>query len=458
MFQSEKDLLNARTHSLMSNDGKVGVELPLLPYLSTHFASISGFSIQKAYRILGLIIFFASILTVWWIGKNQVYDSFRFMLILLLMYLSPILLYYSGSFIPDPSAMAIGSVGLSLLLFKKESIWLSAVGLILLALASLLKTSFGIYLVAAACTLFLLAVSKRSKKGFIFLLLLAGLLIASIVYYDYTYVIDKNKRLWAVIFLSESQPILSGQDFSVLIKQLIFWSGEYLSWPQKSFLFANLGLLFFALRNKVERNTFSSAFLGIAFLGFLGFLVVFGKQFFNHDYYFIAAVHPLFLMLGFLFAKKWCSAPTSLVSGRGVLLLILVPICIFIGTSKTDARMEESYSVRGRDITNKTEWLRNGEAKLEKLGVLSEDPIFVLYEYSPNLPLVHFNRRGKVFDHGEMRRELEHFEYWYNRIRPKCIIVRNSFVNELKEKPHVQQVISGQTTLDTFTLFWTKTE
>jgi hypothetical protein len=458
MYQSERNFLNPRTHSLMSDDGKVGVEFPILPYLSSSISAWTGYPIQAVFRILGLCILFLSMLIVWRIGRDHVFDSFRFMLLILILYSSPIVLFYSGSFLPDPSALALGSIGLALFIFGKEKTWPELIGLSLLTLAAAIKTSFGIYLIALTASLFLFTISKKRTKNRSILFFVALAFIALIAYYDFSHVIEKNKRLWAVIFLSESQPIQTWQDFSILIKQLIFWSDEYLSWPQKLFLFLNLGLLFFGLKNRAKRNTFSFTFMGIAFLGFLGFLVVFGKQFFNHDYYFLAAVHPLFIMLGFIFAKTWCSAPTSLVSGRGILLLILVPICIFIGTSKTDARMEETFSVRGREITNKTEWLRNGEAKLEELGVLSEDPIFVLYEYSPNLPLVHFNRRGKVFDHGEMRRETEHFEYWYDRIKPTCIIVRNSFVNELKEKPHVQRVISDQTELDTFTIFWTKAD
>ncbi|MCB0735700.1 MAG: hypothetical protein KDC76_14045, partial [Bacteroidetes bacterium] len=189
-------------------------------------------------------------------------------------------------------------------------------------------------------------------------------------------------------------------------------------------------ITFFTIRIRSHRQLTSTPVALTAvfsILGVAGFTVLMGRQFVNHDYYFIAVFIPfLFLLLG-LFLNGMDNRLNQLKSWvkYGVIALgfLAFAASAVFGWRQFRDRSQEVFVWRNRPILNETNWMANGDEALTSLGISPDARIFVCYVFAPNTSLIYFNRQGRIFNHEEMTREPENIEYWLQRIDPQYVIV-----------------------------------
>lgn len=427
-----------KTFNLMSEEGRVGVEFPIHAYLSSLLSQVLGQhhlplimrSLNLLLLMLGLIFF-----------ARQLHQPIYGFSLAATLFLSPGLVFYAFNFLPDVA-------GLALLLFSfghllkvdrgASSHWQWA--LFFAGLATLIKTTSGVFLLAIMLSCAYTFMKNEDAAKFKRLSVLGMLIIGMIVAYDYFYFHQVNRRLWSIIFMSETQPITSWQDLESIWKAVKYWWGQWMLLPQL-ILILLFTIVVFLKKPLAGKMGLAGLTLLISIPGLFAFMVLMGKQYINHDYYFIASLIPAsFLLAGIL----WNRLESRSENVKQLIYLASVASMVWCGIEafgSFEKRNSEHFTWKGRTILNEVEWMRDGGRKLTDLGISEDDRIFVLYEFSPNVPLVYFNRKGRVFNHEEMKRPAENISYWADRIRPHFVIMNKKWLSHF---PHDQPLLYRQ--------------
>ena len=276
------------TYSIISEDGEVGVEFPLIQFISGKIARYSNSlqSLPFIYRLLSFVILFLGFYRLlnkqlaqqrWWVRY----------LTAVFLFSSPVLLFYGHNFSPDALSLAFILLGMSYLRKIDEQVNWPLIAC--LGLAAAIKTSAGIYLIGYAAY----ALWTQRKVLNTALLKSLGLITAVLVItglYAKFLIIARNQALWSTLFLAQTNQISSIGDILDLLKALWRWKYEYLNGLQWSF--ALLVFLFVIIKKRLNlKGDFKILYL-LWFAGILAILWLFGKQFVNHDYYALATFLP----------------------------------------------------------------------------------------------------------------------------------------------------------------------
>ncbi|MCO4820299.1 MAG: hypothetical protein KC517_11825 [Bacteroidetes bacterium] len=434
-FLDELDFFKARTHNLSTIDGRCGVEFPATQYLSARIASLTSSKyLPTIYRTINLIIL---VLGLWMFVLAWDVQSFHKIIMAFLLFFSPVLLFYGYNFLPDTAGLGLLLLGMGYFIKFNQTrrLRFAFMSLAFAGLATLLKTTCGIYFLALAGTYGIHFISPlQLKKGLKVLAAFVG--FAGLIFlYDYFYFHKVNTDFYSRIFMSKQQPLTSASDFRGFWKAITYWHGQYMTWPQTILIF---GLIVRAITNRkqLEKNNLGRNLLLISIVGLTSFLLLMGKQFINHDYYFIAAILPLFCLTTWYFLSIQSHVKFFKSSLFTIVLTGLAIFTILQSTSLYEKRMSSHFVWKNRDIINDIEWLQDGARIIDEISIEPDDKIFVGYDAAPNTALVYFDRKGKVFNHEEMTRDSSNMQYWSNRIRPDYFIFPNMWVSKLEtEQP-----------------------
>lgn len=388
-----------QTLNSTSIDGVVGVEFPLVPYVAAALAKLfDRAAVVPLYRALTAG---AAWLACYYLFR-LVFDRTRQVGAALVpgvfLMASPVFAYYAGSFLPDPVGASLVLVAAYYLLRYPASRRFSDLGLAssILTLATLVKLSAGIYLVAALGIQLLwvyLSPALLTLRQRWLLLLLAGLSLSTIVGYTlYTYYL--NEAYHATLFLAAPKPITSvAQYHYVLMRVQRDWLREYFVPFQYYALLASALVCLLSLPRLLRTEWLWVALLVVAGIGGLVFGREMGTQFSDHDYYVLAPFWPLLVLLLALaatqVAQRLGSVPRLLrhVVFGGVALAMLVP-----GLRHHRARLGDPYLPFSNYYRYR--WMQGGAAQLAADQVPPAATILVLGDEPPNLSLVYFDRRG----------------------------------------------------------------
>lgn len=391
------------TFTLMSIDGVTGVEFPLIPYLAALGAKVGGRPlIVPLYRLLtGLTAWLA----YYYLFRLVFERTGQFMAALVpgaFLAASPVFAYYAGNFLPDAAGASLAVVGAYYLLRFPRSQRFGDLGLAIAiyTLATLIKLSAGVYLVAALGTLLLwgylrpTAFSLRQRLG---LLGLAGASVALVVgytlYNDYL-----NQAYDSELFLAVARPLTTMEQLDALVRRVReSWSHEYFVPFQYTVLLGSLAVCILSLRRIVRTEWLWATQLALATVGSALFVKLMGVQFQHHDYYVLAPIWPGLVLLVAL-------ATTQLAQHLGglprwvprVAFLALALGILLPGFSRYRARMGEPYQGFSQDYSY--HWMLGGAAALAQAGVPPQATILVVGSGAPNLSLVYFDRRGLVWN------------------------------------------------------------
>lgn len=426
-FTEDRGFFHPATYSLISDDGEVGVEFPLLPFLAgklSKWLQLNAY-LPLIYRILtfglllwGLLSFIQTHLRASWLEQ---------MIAGVLVLSSPVLLFYGYNFLPD--AAALGLVLWSFSYTERQEIKWFIASLALLTLATLLKTSSGIYLLAYVGAYIFKQDDLTVNRGKVFRLAAFVLCIAIIATYDYFHIYIRNQQLWSTLFLSKTNRISSGDELMGFLSAFWSWKFEYLNIVQWLIVLAAAFAFLYKMKSKESSNHLYILWIG----GLISIAYLFGVQFINHDYYILATFMPVFI---YLMVKGIDKFMTLSFVGRFPVLAILAVMSFSIGSTQHFNRNNETVEMRNGFYTFHYHWLERlaQDRDLEKDAV-----VFVVYEMEPNLSLCYLDRKGIVFNREEMGREESNFYYWYNRRQPDYVLCRKENL-ELFRKQHSAEV------------------
>lgn len=417
-----QSFMHPASYSIISDNGEVGVEFPLIQFTSAKLARLfdGKKSLPFIYRTLTFLLFYSGFFLLF-------YEIFRsksvtwFIAVHILFFSSPLLFYYSHNFSADAAAAGLALAAMGVSLRDARRFYLIS---ILLFLAALIKTSSGIFLIAYSGSIFLMDIKNFRTFNYWVRALFFILLVSIVGWYDYVHVIERNKELWSTLFLSDTNALSSFAELREVLKGMWKWRMEYLNAYQ--WIIVIIGFVYFF---KMDKSKFINTFTSLICLGLIAILILFGRQFINHDYYVLATFIPLIL---------FCSALGfyELIKNKGKIALFAVSLLVVLsfseGSNQHFDRMSEDCVINDQAHHHYFEWLVDLQKETDKL-IAADEKVFVVYQIEPNLSLSYIDRMGIVFNPEEMGREESNFYYWLERRQPHFVVCKQQFMPQFKQ-------------------------
>ena len=407
-YNNGLNFFRPQTLNLTSIDGVAGVEFPIVPYLAALGAKVFGkSSLIVIYRGLNVSTAWLS----YWFLFRLVFERTRHFVAALLpgvfLATSPVFAYYAGNFLPDPVGVAITLVASYYLLrFAQHQQFRDLLRAIcFFTLATLIKTSAAIYLMAAMGSVvlwtYLYATVLTLRQKLWFMVLCAGSLLLVVGYALYNR--HLNEVYSSTSFLAQPMPIESTEQYEMVITRINdLWLYEYFTKPHY-FIFKCCGVVcLLSLLRIVRTEWLWAGQIILAAIGSWVFFKLMGRQLADHDYYVLAPCWPGIILLVALAAVQATSWQLPRMQWNYGLRFInyaafgaaLIGL-IWVALPQYRARMSDDYPPFSDYYTYR--WMRGGAAAMQAAKVPATATLLVLGEDAPNLSLVYFDRCGLVW-------------------------------------------------------------
>ena len=311
-YQHGMHFMQPQLHNRLGDNGYAVGEFPGLYYLVAGAYKIFGPS-EFIYRLIWMIILFIGLFFLYKSIDKILKDTFWGMGIALLLFSSPVLVFYGNSFIADPTAISFSFIGWYLFLLFKESgkkkwIWFSALFFMLAGLLKLIALiSFMALLIVLTAEAIYYLVKERSaakiKEAIVqyhpFIICCIGVIIW------YRYAMWYNEQHSSIYFYTKVVPLWSltkTQVHDVIDQIWLNTRFEYympLTIKISIVLFA-LTIIFYSWRGTASLTHFIS----MCFASVITCILLWFEQYKYHDYYVISFL-PFFPMLFMVFVKKF---------------------------------------------------------------------------------------------------------------------------------------------------------
>ncbi|MBN1132100.1 MAG: glycosyltransferase family 39 protein [Bacteroidales bacterium] len=400
------DFFKSQTNALLADDKTSDisiVEFPVIYYFVSILYRIFGFN-EFWFRITQVILGFIGLLCLFKAACYYTKDWFYAAFIPLIVFTSPIYIFYLNNFIPDSVALSVSFIGFYCFTRYTEErrfrMWLLSMGFFLLA--GLIKTSalmlyFGIGALAVI-ELIHGVFRKRDDRLFRlewkYVVSYLSVLLLIVLWYGYARIYSNlHPRSVSEV---EIRPIwvLSGESVEMVIQHMKIWfkNGHYHS---RIFLIFSLPVFVVVLLTGRKVNRMLYTLSTLLFLGGFAFTLLFFRSMRNHDYYQINnLIFPVILYL-LLFAVI---RDTDLKLYRSLFLkLSLLAAMIFM---VLNAR---NYMIRSYDGENPYMVHSSGliemfdvEPYLRSLGIERTDRVFCTPDRSVNISLYFCDQKGNT--------------------------------------------------------------
>jgi len=375
--------------SLNFQEGKAACELPLFYFL--YFLIFKVFGLNFTFiRVFSLLIFLFS--TACLFKRLMSYFGNWFIPLVLIVFVSSssVLSYFSINFLPDSLALSFTFMGISYLFEKKpdgvkENHVLPSV---FLTLAALLKAYYAIYL-----ALYVLHSVLNHKRLSIKGLLPALFGFLSILFW-YLYSIHYNTVYGSNYYLTSFNPIW------IMSREEIEITWQYITefWYPKYYLPSVFHLLLIFLVLCFIPGIIQSLQKRLLFLGgtalVLVYVLLFFKQFKDHDYYFLPLI-PYFLMIS-IFVIEGLMNLGRYNALKVFVLLALVGVTI-PAMNYSMLNLKRRFFNSADDFSKVAYQLGGSEHLLDSLNIGSSSRFLVVGDRTPNGSLVMLRRFGWTF-------------------------------------------------------------
>ena len=397
------DFWHPRTSSIESIGGITGVEFPIQPYLAALGGLLVGRSnIVVVFRVLDAL---AAIAGFWYLFRIVFERTGSFAAGLLpgaFLMTAPTYAFYAGTTLPDPFSLSLTFIGYFYWLRYFDAphrfsdlVWAFAI----LILAALIKTTSGLHLGAVAGITLLYVfleperLNHRQRLQFLGILGAGVLLIIGFYFHN----LHLNATYQSQQFLAAAMPAEGEETWHEYMRVFkASWRDEYLTKAQYPILLAAVLLcVAFALRLWRQLRPLVLLLLASIAIGLL-FYQLMGAQLAVHDYYVICSFMPpvvLALVMALIMLAQWIKT-RWLRNVSAVVLLGLSGYLVHSSIGQLAGRMSDYHPPASLYYTHR--WMRGGAALLQKVGVPPKAQILVLEDYSPNMALVFFDRRGRI--------------------------------------------------------------
>jgi hypothetical protein len=401
-YKGDTDFLNPEMHSQEADRGTSGHTLRELPYLYFVVAKLwqlFGFH-EWIFRFIVLLTMFVGLFALFKMTEDILQDSFFGMLVPLVLFTSPFLVYYSFNFIDDTPALGIAFIALYCfwLFFKKGKNLYLVLSLLLFLLASLTRVIavMGFFAIFSVYWLELFRIFKFKKHGKVFqkpiLQLVQFLIVLGVIFSWYSFANKYNFIHKSGFLVIGVLPLWELPNEAILytIGQIKnFWFKQYFSPYISVFLFSCF--LFIIIRAKRMSRLFLSLTI-VSTLEMLVYLVLYFKVLANHDYHLINLlfVVPLILVSFFLSIKEhWSKVYHSIITKIVLILILSVGVMHAQKNMKTRyfGWMNHHHQTYFKALEDITPYLRS-------LGIERDDKVVSIPDASFNITLYLMDQKG----------------------------------------------------------------
>lgn len=372
--------------------GKAVGEFPVLNYATAKIMKVTGFS-WTAQRAVVLFCCWLAVTGLFlWLGE-EFGAAWPALWISLLLFTSPIFVYYGCSYLPDvPSAaLALWALWADARFRRTGNRTYGISSALLVCTAVLVKVSSGVVWVTLLCMLasrwFFAPDRKKAALKNLPVYLVHGV-SAILVWQWYAYAHRYDFARKPMIFLTHIRPYWETHpdEFSIINRQIFdVWLPDYFHisvWITAAAAFlANLYL------TRKNRDLFLLNLL--VPLGFFAFLVLMYKQLYWHDYYLVIPVLAPVLVIGICVCSLWRLWPHK--GARVAVGLFVLGLSVFNMRHAGETVVRRYFGTEYRFADYDLEELR---PILRQKGVPRTDLMIVVPDISPNNSLVLADQYG----------------------------------------------------------------
>ncbi|HNF48117.1 MAG TPA: hypothetical protein PKO18_03705 [Chitinophagales bacterium] len=364
------------TYNLQSEQGKCAGEFPILYYIAAKFSDPT-----YALRVIDSFIFILGVIAVFFIAFYFLQDELLALLPSLLLFTSPLLVFYGNNFLSDVPALSFAYIGWAFFFYsegrKSKVIFLLA--LVFFVFSVLLKASQ--LLNFAILFIYLFAYKKEAKFSSLFSLCLFALIPVA----WYAYAKWYNAQHHDTYYFLGIYPIwkLSVYEIGLCIWRMTMSWGKNYFWPTTSVLLIIASALLWKHKNKLHPEL--RLLLLYSFLFTTLYILLYFQRMIRHEYYYVAFyVFVLFFLISLLLLYKKFYAEN--IFSHTALFLFLIPNLVFcnyyIHEKLKDNRPNAVLSSSGFQYF------------LEKNGVTKDKMVLILPDISTNITLNQIHRKG----------------------------------------------------------------
>jgi len=444
-----------------SETGYVAAEFPIVYYTVAGLWKVFG---QKVwiFRMINILIVFAGLLALFKFTEKLLKDSVWALMTTLLLFTSPILIFYTNNFIADAPAFGLSLIGLYFFysFYQSKSLKMLYIACVFFLFGALLKVTAALLFIAIAGVFVFeqlsLIKTKNNEKLFDKPLkhALPLLMVFMLAFTWYFYAAAFNNKYNGEYFLLGVLPIWDMKYPHII--QISRALNENLVYQFFNVYTLVITLCMFALlliKWEVAHRFFKWALLFI-FGGSVAYLLLFYKVFDVHDYYllnlliFMALVPPVFL-------KLIKDAHASFFNNHRVKIafLLLLLFNVYYAFQKNSIKYTAKQEVWQYSFLNRSDeadywrwfhWHYNTYIKayetitpyLRSLGIERTDRVISINDHSPNISLALMDVKG-VTDFGKSILTAERMQYEIDR-GAKYLIVNKP---EMLEQEFLQDFI-----------------
>ena len=404
-YAHEGDFFHPRTHNLQADDRTSDVsvtEFPVIYYFVGMLYRVFGIH-EQIFRLVNILIGFVGLFFLFRLGIRVFENTLYAMVLPLLIFTSPIFVYYINNFIPDAPSLSIVFIAFFYFyrFYEKGRNRDFLLSLVFFALAGLIKTPAFLLYFAVLGLLFLELIFQvkfhAGRKLFyrwqIHLASLLGVLVLAVGWYTYAKMYTDAHG--GVVSNVEIRPIwiLTQETISTTWESVKekFWSGKYHS---PVLLIASLLLFVHNMVYWKRYNRLISWLVLLTFFGGISFSLLFYRSLKNHDYYQMNnLIVPMLIIFNFLlFMKENYRSVFRLWITRSLLAIFI--LFLFISCRSLITRhyyggwfewyAKEQYNNRYDDIT----------PYLRSLGITRYDKVYCTPDPSINISLYLMDQKG----------------------------------------------------------------
>ncbi len=384
-------------HNLLSDGETTGFavgELPVIYYLAGAMYRVFGHH-EFILRGITLLIVFIGLFYFFMLAYLLSGDSFWSVVLPLLLFTSPLLVYYSNNYLPEAPSLGLNIIGWYFFFkfYKKPATLNLVLSVIFFAFAAMIKVTSGMSLIV------LIILWVVEAAGFVFLsrqfrlyklpvksavIIMTGVAIVVCWYafaIHYNAIHNSGYFRTGILGFWQISPIEIDKTFTQMGRN---W--KFFIYNDSVYFIMGFVYVLVLINYKEKLLLFINSLL---IAGVLLFLMLWFGLLQHHDYYFV----PL-LILTFLLFISWVKLGSTRYPGIfsswviKVAALIVLIINVNYAKNKVNGRYNETPSA---DIKKEMVGI---EGYAEELGIHKSDKVICTCDYSPNHMLYLMNRQG----------------------------------------------------------------
>lgn len=413
-YQEGTPLLEPKVHFQGSLDGKAVGEFPILYFMDAQLWKLIGKQSIFAARLFHFSFLFLAIFLLFRGISNYLQSRFVASLSILLLLISPVILFYSNTTTPTVPAFSLILISWYLLYQyyqKKQSVWI-ILAILCFTLAGLMRISMlmGLFAFSGAWFVLWLKKEKREKLVFrfyhIFLITIIPLSVAFLwVNFSKVY----NLKADSGLFLTKTLPFWEAENVGEIWNSFLVnvFPESYSQWVM---ILVSLVLAIILIFSKTL-NQFLVLFLVILILEMVVYFSLFFANFHVHDYY-LVEFFLLIPVIVLLFTEWFRKRNFSKYYRSIIASIIIITLVHGMLYSATRTRMKYDNKIFGLTTVFLTEkeiglwqWIHmiykveiedfeSVTPTLRKLGINRSNKVVVLSDQSPNISLSLMDQKG----------------------------------------------------------------